>query len=145
MKAQFFMALIMSITAVTPSTAQTTPNFGDDTSEFAQDGECDDPRFTGVGGATSTTIENVGKDASDCTRLYNLGEIRLNRTKDQSSISECKAISFGDDSSEWAKDNECDDPRFTGSGMADVLNPADLGRDAQDCSALCNSGSIWVR
>jgi len=51
-------------------------------------------------------------------------------------------IGFGDDSSEWARDGECDDPRFTGAGMARVLLDQDLGRDATDCRTLLEVGRI---
>ena len=46
-------------------------------------------------------------------------------------------VSFGDNSSDWANDGECDDPRFAGSGVADILLDEDRGHDANDCrSAL---------
>ena len=34
-------------------------------------------------------------------------------------------IDFGDDTSEWAKDGECDDPRFEGTAFAAELVDAD--------------------
>ena len=55
------------------------------------------------------------------------------------------AISFGNNSSEWAYDGECDDPRFAGPGMADTLLEEDTGSDASDCRDLYRSGSIWLR
>lgn len=51
-------------------------------------------------------------------------------------------IDFGNDSSEWANDGECDDPRFTGQGMAEVLLAEDARRDATDCRELFNRGMI---
>ena len=57
-------------------------------------------------------------------------------------------IDYGDDSSTWANDGECDDPRFEnapnsdGTGMAAVLLDQDEGKDATDCRTLVESGSI---
>jgi hypothetical protein len=45
-------------------------------------------------------------------------------------------IQFGDDSSEWSFDGECDDPRFEGRGMASALLDEDRFRDATDCRKL---------
>ena len=45
-------------------------------------------------------------------------------------------VSFGDDSSQWARDGECDDPRFQGEGSAETLLDEDRGHDATDCRAL---------
>ncbi|MGD2166498.1 MAG: caspase family protein [Gammaproteobacteria bacterium] len=49
---------------------------------------------------------------------------------------------FGDDSSMWSEDGECDDPRFVGDGMASVLLDEDRFHDATDCRTLYQSGSI---
>lgn len=54
-------------------------------------------------------------------------------------------IDFGDDSSEWANDGECDDPRFEGDGVAAVLLDADLYRDATDCRTLYERDRIFLR
>ena len=40
---------------------------------------------------------------------------------------------FGNDSSQWALDGECDDPRFQGSSMAVTLLDQDRFSDATDC------------
>lgn len=135
-----FLVAILSL----PAAAQDIV-LGDDTGPFANDGECDDPRFTGPGMATSVDDGSILKDATDCGALYQANRIRLVRTKAESDVAECAAIDFGDDTSEWANDRECDDPRFTGLGVAGVLNAEDQGRDAADCRALCESGEIWLR
>ncbi|MFP4518527.1 MAG: hypothetical protein ACLFQ5_03635 [Oceanicaulis sp.] len=54
-------------------------------------------------------------------------------------------VEFGDDSSTWANDGECDDPRFEGRGMAATLIAEDLGRDATDCKTLYDAGDIRLR
>ncbi|RMD94150.1 MAG: hypothetical protein D6811_03435, partial [Alphaproteobacteria bacterium] len=56
-------------------------DFGDDASIYANDGECDDPRFEGPG-MTSTPLLDTdrGHDASDCRAAYQAGTIRLKTT-----------------------------------------------------------------
>lgn len=62
-------------------------------------------------------------------------------------VSACggEAVAFGDDSSAWANDGECDDPRFEGRGMAATLVADDLGHDATDCRRLYEAGDIRLR
>ena len=107
--------------------------FGDDRSQWSNDGECDDPRFVGGGMADVLLDEDRYADATDCRVLFNAGRIRL-RTG--------TGVEFGDDRSEWANDGECDDPRFVGDGMAEVLLDEDLYADATDCRSLFESGRI---
>ncbi|MCL4187891.1 MAG: hypothetical protein KJZ85_09800 [Rhodobacteraceae bacterium] len=52
-------------------------DFGNDVGEYVNDGECDDPRFEGVGVASGLTRDNVGQDATDCRRLCGWGMIFL--------------------------------------------------------------------
>ncbi|MEQ8404299.1 MAG: hypothetical protein RKE49_04315 [Oceanicaulis sp.] len=54
-------------------------------------------------------------------------------------------VEFGDDTSTWANDGECDDPRFEGEGMAAMLVAEDLGHDATDCRSLYEAGDIRLR
>ena len=63
------------------------PNFGDDASQWANDHECDDPRFQGEGSATTLLDEDRGHDATDCHALFEAGRIAL-RADD---------VAFGDD------------------------------------------------
>ena len=53
------------------------PDFGDDTSRWANDGECDDPRFEGTGTAHTLLVEDRGHDAADCRKLFGTGRIAL--------------------------------------------------------------------
>lgn len=122
-----------------------TVNFGNDRGEYPNDGECDDPRFVGQGMATSTDTVNIGRDASDCLRHFEVGNIRLARSKEESSIAECAAIDYGNDNSEWSRDGECDDPRFTGPGTHSIANLEDMRTDATDCKRLCESGDVWLK
>ncbi len=113
-------------------------DFGDDFGGYADDGECDDARFSGPGMASddSFSADNIGHDASDCFSLYNDGMVVLK------TLQIIDGIDFGDDSSNWANDGECDDPRFTGEGMADSLVETDSMRDASDCRTLYRSGAL---
>ncbi len=57
-----------------------------------------------------------------------------------------EGIDFGDDSSMWANDGECDDPRFVGPGMTDTqLLESDRGHDATDCIEAYRAGRIQLR
>jgi len=52
---------------------------------------------------------------------------------------------FGDNSSKWANDGECDDPRFEGEGSATTLLEEDRGHDATNCRTLLEQGRIALR
>ena len=60
------------------------------------------------------------------------------------SIAAGQDIDFGDDTSVWANDGECDDPRFAGTGSAITLIEEDRLRDATDCRQLFESGEVWL-
>lgn len=120
-------------------------SFGNDDGEYPGDGECDDPRFVGDGMASSTDTANIGGDATDCASHYERGNIRLAMGESDFDVSQCEAIDFGLDTSEYARDRECDDPRFAGPGTDDILQINDLRGDATDCKRLCESGEIWLK
>ena len=122
-------------------------DFGDDTGGFAQDGECDDPRFEGPD--VSNDWMPYGEDATDCRRLYEAGRISLVGVDLVSGH-----IDFGDDAGSRALDGECDDSRFEGAwdslwgkaGQTPVRLYEDLrsnrGHDATDCRRLYDAGRI---
>lgn len=120
-------------------------DFGDDRGDYAYDGECDDRRFTGPGMAKALDADFVRHDATDCEWLYQLGEIQLWDEDTARAATDCAAIPFGDNASEWANDGECDDPRFESRSMHSILLPSDLGHDASDCQAACEKGRIFLR
>ena len=112
-------------------------DFGDDTGFWVQNGECDDPRFAGDGmGRPEGNASQRGRDATDCRRHYEAGRIRLFGVDPDSG-----SIDFGDDSGDWARDGECDDPRFEGNGMP-AITPYDRGRDATDCRRHYDAGRV---
>ena len=117
--------------ATTTSTASDI-DFGDDSSQWSNDGECDDPRFTGSGSAAELVDDDILKDATDCRTAFESGTVTLFEGGSTPSTTTA-AIDFGDDSSEWANDGECDDPRFTGTGSAVETLEADNRKDATDC------------
>ena len=110
-------------------------DFGGNGSEFAYDGECDDPRFD-VAGTSDLAI--VGNDAVDCFKAYSEGA-RPRPTSDPD-----VRYRFGDNDSAFAYDGECDDPRFTGPGMVRNPNRGDIGDDATDCAEASMDGRIEV-
>lgn len=187
-------------------------DFGDNSSMFANDGECDDPRFEGPGAAGFSIADDEMHDANDCRSMFEAGQISLiaqasiapsstastpstrpvanqpvqetyvigtprgdiyGATLDDGSIyasgtvyggpldangsrgyampnnanvapasAPIATVDFGDNSSVWANDGECDDPRFEGNGMAAATLDEDRGRDAADCRAAYEAGTI---
>lgn len=129
-----------------PALAQNI-NFGDDTSEWANDGECDDKRFSGSG-MTDTPLldEDIGHDASDCRTAYNDGRLTYQGAASHSSGRDSSHIQWGDDEGSWANDGECDDMRFTGPGMTSTtLLEADVKHDASDCRTAYEQGRLELR
>ncbi|MCI5045334.1 MAG: hypothetical protein MRY72_11610 [Aquisalinus sp.] len=115
-------------------------DYGDDSSTWANDGECDDPRFSGTGMAETLLDSDRGADATDCRAGVERGDLTF--TGDRQTVQRSDGIYFGDDSSEWANDGECDDPRFAGEGMAATLLDEDINRDASDCRAGVERGEL---
>ena len=132
-------------------------DFGDDSSQWARDGECDDPRFEGTGMANVLEDLDTGHDATDCRDLYEAGRIRLRDSAgavyydegtgrgnaDTGSDRIMSNNPFGDNDGRFAFDGECDDPRLTGPGMAELLYRELEGHDAADCRALFEEGDVW--
>jgi hypothetical protein len=63
--------------ATTPVELHAQTDFGDNSSHWANDGECDDPRFGGAGAAATLLDEDLGHDAADCRKLFDAGRIEL--------------------------------------------------------------------
>ncbi len=135
-------ALLCSAIGLLFSPHATAVDFGNDSSQWANDGECDDPRFTGPG-MTSTRLldQDILADATDCRQAWNAGRITL-----RSQAGSSAGVEFGDDASQWANDGECDDPRFTGPGMTSTpLLDEDTRHDASDCRRAFEAGQIRLR
>ena len=143
-------AVALSIPA--PAAAQNI-DFGDDSSRYSKDGECDEMRFSGPGMTDTPLLDSdIRHDATDCRAAYNQGRLtynggtRSNNNNSGGGGSDASRIQWGDDSSRYAKDGECDDKRFAGPGMTDTpLLDSDIKHDATDCRAAFNQGRLWLR
>lgn len=137
-----------SSATVSNSNSDGSINFGDNSSNWSNDGECDDSRFTGDGMATTLVDEDIAHDANDCRQLFEAGSIRLNTSSFDANATvtgnNFDGIDFGDDASSWSGDGECDDPRFEGDGVASFMMDSDRYHDASDCQALYANGSIQL-
>lgn len=126
-------------------------DFGDDSSQWANDGECDDPRFEGTGMHGVLLDEDLKRDATDCRAALAAGTVRYTggtsaaAAKTPVGTPHPSGIDFGDDSSQWANDDECDDPRFRGRAASSVLISEDLMKDASDCRAAFDRGELSFR
>jgi len=131
-------------------------NFGDDSGRFSKDGECDDMRFAGPGMTDTLLIDSdIFHDATDCRaayrqgRLYYLGGHRTAANtppRSGSTSRDTSHIQWGDDNGKYAKDGECDDKRFTGTGMTDTpLLDSDIRHDATDCRTAYAQGRLELR
>ncbi|UXN74573.1 hypothetical protein N8D56_05430 [Devosia sp. A8/3-2] len=122
-------------------------DFGDDTSEWAKDEECDDPRFSGTGAASEMLDEDIGHDATDCKAAYAAGTVSFDPdgTAATSASPASTEFDYGSDTSKWANDGECDDPRFVGEGTNKKQLYEDQMADATDCKALEAEGKVQIR
>ena len=145
MRSRVWSFVLVSGLCVAAAASAQQINFGNDSSDYAKDGECDDPRFFGAGMATVLEDENIRRDATDCRNAFTDGRIRLWVEAEARAATDCSRIEFGDDSSEWANDGECDDFRFKGPGTHSIMRSDDIRRDATDCRALCEAGQVFLR
>ncbi|MEL6662855.1 MAG: hypothetical protein AAFO57_01135 [Pseudomonadota bacterium] len=138
------LALCLGLSSTALAQDSSAIDFGNDTSDWANDGECDDPRFEGAGMADITEDSDRFRDATDCKLLFDNGKITFRSGEDlEPPPLRIDGIQFGNDTSDWARDGECDDPRFSGDGMA--AGPLDLNdayADRSDCLSLWQSGAL---
>tara|TARA_R110002049_G_scaffold117332_4_gene270744 strand:+ start:5295 stop:5735 length:441 start_codon:yes stop_codon:yes gene_type:complete len=138
------MSLLLALAIPSLTSAQSI-NFGDDASQWARDGRCDDRRFRGAGMAIGLDRDDVGHDATDCRNGVDAARLTVWDFAKAQAATECAAIDFGDDSNEWSHDGQCDDYRFDGPGADHVLLREDQGHDATDCRALCDLEQVALR
>ena len=133
----FLLLLTLTGLLAGPAFAQSI-SFGDDSGDWAQDGECDDPRFEGPGMTLTPLLsEDIMRDATDCRTAFERGRLTLR------GVDADGRIDFGDDTGDWANDGECDDMRFEGPGM--TLTPLlfdDIMHDASDCRNAYKAGRL---
>ena len=127
-------------------------DFGDDASRFARDGECDDMRFSGAGMTSTTLIDSdIRHDATDCRAAYNQGRLTFLGGQRSGGTTtpvrtDSSRIQWGDNSSRFANDGECDDKRFVGAGMTStILIDSDIKHDATDCRVAYEQGRLSIR
>jgi len=138
---------LVAITFAAPTFAQTV-DFGDDSSTWSNDGECDDKRFEGPGMTTTPLLdEDIMADATDCRTAFDAGMLTLRGdTPTKTPTMSGGDIDFGDDSSTWSNDGECDDKRFEGPGMTTTaLLDEDILADATDCRTAFEAGQLTLR
>ena len=121
-------------------------DFGDDTSATATTANA---TIRGSLGRASPTVldDDTLHDATDCkaaSRPAPRPEDGAARGAPDATEcrSEIRPSTFGDNASEYANDNECDDPRFIGEGWTRCCWHADIEHDATDCRALVDAGKI---
>lgn len=116
------------------STPADTPDmaYGDDAGDYALDDACDDARFHADGDDYSYKREHVMHDATDCRNDVEAGTISM-------------VLDFGDNLGEYADDETCDDVRFEGDGRSILITDSHIKKDAADCIAAYQSGTISVR
>ena len=144
-KFQEAIAAALTLTMALPGAAHAqAPEFGDDSSSFARNGECDDMRFSGPGMTATLLIDSdIRHDATDCRTAFNAGRLTYNGGHRQAGGGGgSTTISFGDDSSSWARNGECDDKRFSGAAMATILIDSDINHDATDCRTAYTQGRV---
>jgi hypothetical protein len=144
-KMRYIHAACLAIALGPAAVAAQSINFGDDASQWSNDGECDDRRFRGTNMAKGLDRDDIGHDATDCKRGYELGQLLVWDFAEAKAATQCDNINFGDDSSEWPNDGQCDDYRFEGPGADHVQLVEDIGRDASDCRRLCEFGQVAIR
>lgn len=140
----FFVVIALSVALPDQSVAQSI-KFGDDSSEWAKDGECDDRRFRGSAMASGLDVDDIGKDKTDCKRGFDMGQLKLWNFDQARAATQCDAINYGDNRSAWADDGVCDDYRFEGHGTDGVQLRNDMGHDSADCRKLCDAGKVALR
>ncbi len=88
-------------------------------------------------------------DATDCKTLEANGAvwIRTVYTPEYAAGApyDSSGIDFGENTSPYIDDEQCDDPRFEGPGTASTLFDSDRLADANDCKAAYEKGTITLR
>ena len=103
--------------------------FGDDSGTYANDDACDDGRFHDDGDGFTYKRQHVMHDATDCRAELASGNISLQ-------------LDFGDNLGQYADDGTCDDSRFNGDGRSILMTDSHIRKDAKDCIAAYQAGTI---
>lgn len=95
--------------------------------------------------AVRARIKQFGADSRVRIKKQQSGSLWWERTGNHRDVAQCEITNFGDNSLRHSNDGECDDPRFAGPGVDHIVLSSDRGKDANDCRALCENGSIWLK
>ena len=121
-------------------------DYGSDWSKWANDGECDDLRFMGEGTDKKLLTDDLYGDATDCKTLEAEGRVTIRTVYSPEYAAgapyDASHVDFGDNTSSYANDDRCDDPRFEGPGAASVLLESDEYHDGDDCKAQYEAGTV---
>lgn len=135
------LAPLAAVQADKGTATVTTLELGDDSGDWAGDGQCDDVRFTGDGMADVLLTDSIGKDAGDCKAALAAGTISIDPM--HAPPADDASIIFGDDTSTFSGDGECDDIRFAGKNASTTIFIAeDIGHDASDCKKAFEAGLV---
>ncbi len=137
------LALAAALTCLALPVAAENVSFGDDTATFANDGECDDPRFYGPGATSDVDWASAGRDAADCKASLDEGTVTFWNPAEGLQPVICDAADFGEDLGEEAGNGLCDDPRFVSFGGFMNFEDA-IGADASDCKRICELGILYT-
>lgn len=140
----FFTLALTIVLGSSMANAQSV-KFGNNSSQYSNDGECDDRRFFGDGMASDLDKDDIRKDAADCKELYRSKLIQVWVQSDAKAATRISNINFGNNSSEWANDGECDDIRFEGPGAAATTSTSDVGKDKNDCRKMVKQERAFLR
>ena len=69
--------IYIALLAAPLSAAGQDIDFGDDSGNYPNDGECDDPRFEGPGAYSHPLDDDILRDATDCLTLFGRGQVWL--------------------------------------------------------------------
>ena len=87
--------------------------------------------------STPLIFDDLKRDASDCLAAFEQGLLSLR------GVSADGQIDFGVDGGDWSNNGECNDMRFEGPAMTEViLLFEDIMQDATDCSAAFDAGQL---
>lgn len=92
---RFYLMIVLAVMVPQFGFAQSV-RFGDNSSEWAKDGECDDRRFRGAAMASSLDADDTRKDRTDCKRGYDMGQLKLCNFKEALAATQCHKINLGD-------------------------------------------------
>ncbi len=136
---RFILTGLILFTLSMPAAAQQI-DFGDDASMWANDGQCDDKRFTGPGMTPTILLDSdIGHDATDCRTAFEAGMLELVAGAGQADATPMATSSRGVNSARGSKTD-----RVKGGGFSNPPVMAELIIDGirfgDDSGPVSNDG-----